>query len=66
MKKKLNLTYAGNIGVRGYGLFLGDESFSSITSSAMLVEGEEGGDFLGRVTLTIEPLEDTGLNVEVE
>lgn len=65
MKKKLNLTYAGNIGVHGYGLFLGDESISSITSEAMLEDGEDG-DFLGRVTLIIEPIEDTGLNVEVE
>ena len=65
MKKKLNLTYVGNIDVHEYGLFLGDDSISNITSRAML-DGEIRGGFLGRVTVVIEPLEEAGLNVEVE
>lgn len=65
MKKKLKLTYVGNIEAHEYGLFLGDDTISSITSRAML-EGEISGGFLGRVTVVIEPLEEAGLNVEVE
>lgn len=65
MKKKLNLTYVGEIDVTNYGAYLGDQRFETIISNSMR-EDKDGEKFLGRVTLTIEPLEDAGLNVEVE
>lgn len=65
MKKKLNLTYVGEIDVTSYGAYLGDQRFETIISDSMR-EDEDGEKFLGRVTLTIEPLEDAGLNIEVE
>lgn len=65
MKKKLNLTYVGEIDVTNYGAYLGDQGFETIISNSMR-EDKDGEKFLGRVTVTIEPLEDAGLNVEVE
>lgn len=64
MKKKLNLTFAGLMEIRDYGVFLGGKLLSGIISQSML-EGK-GENFLGRVTVTIECMEDVGLNVEVK
>lgn len=65
MKKKLNLTYVGELDVTDYGTYLGGQRFETIISNSMR-EDKDGEKFLGRVTVTIEPLEDAGLNVEVE
>ena len=64
MKKKLNLTYVGLMEIRDYGVFLNGQLLSGIISQNML-EGK-GENFLGRVTVTVECMEDAGLNVEVE
>lgn len=64
MKKKLNLTYVGSIDMTGYGVYLDDGYIEQVIHQAMCGE-EDGERFMGRVTLTIEPLEDAGLNVEV-
>lgn len=64
MKKKLNLTYVGLMEIRDYGVFLDGQLLSGIISQSML-EGK-GENFLGRVTVTIERMEDAGLNVEAE
>ena len=66
MKKKLNLTFVGELDVTSYGTYLGEKGgFEKIIYSALQEDGDEEK-FLGRVTLTIEPLEDAGLNMEVE
>lgn len=65
MKKKLNLTYVGNINVKKYGLYIGDDDIQDVICKAMCEDGD-GGKFIGSVTLTIEPTEDAGLHVEVE
>lgn len=64
MKKKLNLTYVGELDVTDYGTYLGEQGLEKIVSNAMR-EGEAGEKFLARVTVTIEPLEGAGLHVEV-
>lgn len=66
MKKKLNLTFVGELDVTSYGTYLGEKGgFEKIISNAMREDGDEEK-FLARVTLTIEPLEDGGLHVEAE
>ncbi len=65
MKKKLNLTYVGELDATDYGTYLGEQGLEKIVSNAMR-EGKAGEKFLARVTLTIEPLEDGGLHVEAE
>lgn len=65
MKKKPNLTYVGEVDVTSYGFYICDQRLDTIISDSMR-EGKEGEEFLARVTLTIEPLEDAGLRVEVE
>ncbi len=65
MKKKLNLTYVGEVDVTNYGAYLGSQRLETVISNSMR-EGEAGEKFLARVTLTIEPLEDGGLHVEAE
>lgn len=65
MKKKLNLTYVGEVDVTNYGTYLGEQGgFEKIISNAMREYGDEEK-FLARVTVTIEPLEGAGLYVEV-
>ena len=65
MKKKLNLTYVGELDVTNYGTYLGEQGLEKIVSNAMR-EDETGEKFLARVTLTIEHLEDGGLHVEAK
>lgn len=65
MKKKLNLTFVGEVDVTNYGVFIGNEGFETVIFNSMR-DGECNERFLGRVALTIEPLEDGGLHVEAE
>ncbi len=64
--KKITLKYVGQAEQWGSGLYLEDKNLADILKSAMEEQGEPQIKGLVRLTMTIEPLEDAGLTVEVE
>lgn len=68
--KKFSLTFLGDIEIRKYGIYLGNVGLEEAIQKALLSESdtdkENGKRYLARVNLTIDPVEDAGLNVVVE
>nr|WP_317399801.1 hypothetical protein [uncultured Gemmiger sp.] len=64
--KKITLKYVGQAEQWGSDLYLEDKNLADILKSTMDEQGEPPLKGLVRLTMTIEPLEDAGLTVEVE
>lgn len=61
MKKKLDLKFCGKVKITEYAVFLDDARLEDVLREAMGV-----GDAMMRLSLTVEPLADAGLKVEVD
>ena len=64
--KKLSLTFLGDVRVANYGVYLNGEPLENAIRDALLEDDEEDRQCLAHVNMTIEPVKDTGLSVEVE
>lgn len=64
--KKMNLTFVGDVEVASYDTYLDGKSLTTILAKSILGDVKDNMKGLARVTMTIEPMEDAGLNVEVE
>ena len=64
--KKLSLTFLGDVRVTNYGVYLNGEPLENAIRDALLEDDEEDRQCLAHVNMTIEPVKDTGLSVEVK
>lgn len=64
--KKITLKYVGQAEQWGSSLYLGEKNLADVLQSVLEEQGEHPLKGLVRLTMTIEPLEDAGLTVEVE
>lgn len=63
--KKLSMTFVGKLDITKYSVYLDDKNLiDAITEK--LVEDTKIESAFARLNLTIEPIEDAGLKVEVE
>ena len=62
--KKLSLTFLGDVHIASYGVFLDNVGLETVVQNALMDENDETR-CMARVALTIEPVTDAGLSVEV-
>lgn len=63
--KKLSMTFVGKLELANYGVFLDGKNIVDAIAENMLDNGKNESS-CARLNLTIEPIEDAGLKVEVE
>lgn len=63
--KKLSMTFVGKLEITKYSVYLEDKNLIDAITEKMVGDHKSESAF-SRLTLTIEPIEDAGLKVEVE